>query len=252
MRRYEGMPADMLYGFQIPEYDSAAKRLLSKKKILAYILKRTIPEFALARYQDIVEQYIEGEPEIGTVPVDRDMTNAVRLHKAEIPEIRGNRNEDISPAEGTISFDILFRAKAPVSDELITLIINIEAQKQYELPYPLMKRAVYYAGRLISSQKGVKFTNSDYGRLKKIYTIWLCLNGPAGKNAINRYEMMEKICFAIIRRSLKTIISSVSSWCMWDGKRRRIGFWSYCVSCSKKKSQRPRRLNSCGVTTRWN
>ena len=195
MQQNGSTPADILYGFQNPEYDKAAKRLLSKKKILAHILKRTVPEFESVRYQDIADRYIEGEPEVGTVPVDKDLTNAVRLQKKEAPEIRGSRNEDASPTEGVISFDILFRAKAPVSGELITLIVNIEAQKQYTLPYPLMKRAVYYAGRLISSQKGVEFTNSDYGRLKKIYTIWLFLNGPAGKNAINRYELTEKNLF---------------------------------------------------------
>ena len=65
-----------------------------------------------------------------------------------------------------------------------TLIINVEAQKRLNPKkktgdtYPLLKRAVYYASRLISSQKGTEFTNSDYDKIKKVYTIWICMESP--------------------------------------------------------------------------
>ena len=59
-------------------YDKAAKGFLSKKRVLAYILKRTVPEFESVSLDDIVDFYIEGTPEISTVPVFKDKSNAVR------------------------------------------------------------------------------------------------------------------------------------------------------------------------------
>ena len=79
-----------------------------------------------------------------------------------------------------------------------TLIINVEAQKRLNPKkktgdtYPLLKRAVYYASRLISSQKGTEFINSDYDKIKKVYTIWICMEAPQGKSAINRYQLKEQ------------------------------------------------------------
>ena len=182
------------------DYDKAAKGVLSQKKVLAYILKRTVPEFESASLDDIANIYIEGKPEVSTVPVSKDKTNAVRhaLERQDTPKIKGTQNEDNSITEGSIVFDVLFRAKAPVTHEIITLIINVEAQKHLKpkkklvVLYPLLKRAVYYASRLISSQKGTEFTNSDYDKIKKIYTIWICMEAPHGKSAINRYQLKKQ------------------------------------------------------------
>ncbi|WP_370850935.1 hypothetical protein [Megasphaera sp.] len=181
-------------------YDKAAKGFLSKKKVLAYILKRTVPEFESVSLDDIADFYIEGTPEVSTVPVYKDKTNAVRqaLAKQDTHTIKGAQNEDNSITEGSIVFDILFRAKAPGTDEIITLIINVEAQRNLHPKkktggtYPLLKRAVYYASRLISSQKETEFVNSDYDKIKKVYTIWICMEAPDGKSAINRYQLKEQ------------------------------------------------------------
>ena len=51
------------------DYDKAAKGVLSQKMVLAYILKRTVPEFESASLDDIANIYIEGTPEVSTVPV---------------------------------------------------------------------------------------------------------------------------------------------------------------------------------------
>ena len=107
--------------------------------------------------------------------------------KQNNPNIHGLQNEDNSVTEGSVTFDILFHAKAPGTDDLITLIINVEAQKSLSPKtkkgevYPLMKRAVYYISRLISSQKETEFTGSDYGKIKKVYSIWICMESPHGK-----------------------------------------------------------------------
>ncbi len=181
---------DTLVGYGNAQYDQHAKRILADKKIMAYILKRTVPEFQDATLEDIAEKYIEGEPQIGTVPVNPDKTHATRGGK-----VKGDRNESTSPTEGWVTFDILFHAKAPGSGDLLTLIINVEAQKtqnKNRLGYDILKRAVYYAGRLISSQKETEFAGSDYDGVKKVYSIFICMDSPNGKNAINRYEMTER------------------------------------------------------------
>ncbi len=44
-----------------------------------------------------------------------------------------------------------------------------------------MTRGVYYAARLISRQKGTVFERSDYDKIQKVYTIWICPS-PSGAN----------------------------------------------------------------------
>lgn len=186
---------DVLLGYANPAYDQMAKRLLAQKKVMARILKRTVPEFAEASLADIADKYIEGELQIGEIPVHADKTNAVRNAPRSPKELRGNNTENASATEGWVHFDILFQAKAPKTGELITLIINLEAQKtqaRHRLGYALLRRAVYYASRLISSQKETEFTGIDYDNIKKVYTIWLCMDSPTGKSYINRYDIAEK------------------------------------------------------------
>ena len=159
-------------------YDKAAKNVLSQKKILAYILKRTVPEFESVSLDDIANIYIEGTPEVSTVPVSKNKTNAVRhaLERQDTLEIKGTQNEDNSITEGSIVFDILFRAKAPATNEVITLIINVEAQKDEPKGYEILNRAIFYVSRLISSQKERDFENSSYNDIKRVYSIWVCMN----------------------------------------------------------------------------
>ena len=180
--------------YQDPTYDQHAKRLLSQRAIMARLLKRTVPEFKDAAIADIADKYIEGTPEISSIPVDRDKTNDVRGRLRSPKEFLGNATENIGITEGWIRFDILFHARVPRSGELITLIINVEAQrtqKRSKLGYAILRRAVYYASRLISAQKETEFTGSSYDEIKKVYTIWLCMDSPDGKSAINRYDLNE-------------------------------------------------------------
>ena len=56
------------------DYDKAAKDVLSQQKVLAYILKRTVPEFESASLDDIANIYIEGTPEVSTGPVSGSLS----------------------------------------------------------------------------------------------------------------------------------------------------------------------------------
>ena len=180
---------DSLYGSDNAKYDQHAKHLLASRKLLAEIVKKVVPEFQDASIDDIANKYIEGTPLVGSVPVNPGLTNAVPS------KISGDRNEDGAPKEGYITYDILFHARAPGTEETMTLIINVEAQrtqKESTLTYHLMKRAVFYACRLISSQKEREFEGKDYNSIKKIYSIWICMDSPSEDSYINRYRLEEK------------------------------------------------------------
>ena len=80
-----------------------------------------------------------------------------------------------------------------IAEKYISLIINVEAQNDYYPGYPLITRGVYYCCRMISSQYGREFTGPDYGKLKKVYSIWICMNPPKNKeNTITRYRLVEE------------------------------------------------------------
>ena len=163
-------------------YDTQCKLLLSEKPILARIMKGCIEEYKDCTIEQI-EGFIEGKPDISTFALHPNGKT-----------IRGTNTEDSSINEGTIYYDIRFTALAPSTNELIELIINIEAQNKYNPGYPLVKRGVYYAARLISSQFGTEIDKQDYGGLKKVYTIWICMNPPESvKNTIIGFNLGMRI-----------------------------------------------------------
>ena len=165
-------------------FDAACKRLLANKSILAWIMKDCVEEYRNCSIEDIAEKYIEGNPSISQTAVHPDETNS---------NVRGIGNEDTTLTEGTVTYDIRFMALVPESDGKIELIINIEAQNKYNPGYPLLKRGVYYGSRMISAQYGTEFDASHYEKIKKVYSIWICMNPPQkNKNCITRYSIKEE------------------------------------------------------------
>ena len=82
---------------------------------------------------------------------------------------------------------------APDTEELIELIINIEAQNKFNPGYPLLKRGIYYCSRMISGQYGTVFTKSHYEKIKKVYSIWVCTNSnKEWEYNIARYGIIEE------------------------------------------------------------
>lgn len=175
--------------------DAVCKRLLANKSILAWILKDCVEEYRDCDMQDIAEKYIENEPQIAEIAVNSDETNT---------SIRGMSNEDATVTEGTVTYDIRFMASAPVSGELIQLIINIEAQNDFYPGYPLIKRGIYYCSRMMSAQYGTEFTQSHYGDIKKVYSIWICANPPKNRqNTITRYRITEESIVGNAKEDIK-------------------------------------------------
>ena len=170
-------------------YDTQCKRVLSQKEILARILARTVKEFEGMSVEEIIP-CIEGTPEISSIPVDTGKTNDKELHAKRIT---GLSNEDAVPDEGAVYYDIRFYANIPKSQEVIRLIINLEAQKSYYPGYHIVTRGIFYGARMISAQLGTEFTHSKYNNIKKVYSIWLCMDAPQKVgNAIAKYSIQKQ------------------------------------------------------------
>lgn len=164
------------------QYDAAVKRILSDKNILAWIMKGTMKEFREIPIEGIID-CIEGVPEVSAVSIEPGRTNAA---------IIGDTTEDKVWNEGSVLFDIRFHAVTP-NRERIQLIINVEAQKNYYPGYDLVTRGIFYGARLLSSQKEREFTGSGYDEMKKVYSIWVCMNAPRYlQNTITEYSIQQE------------------------------------------------------------
>lgn len=153
------------------QYDAAAKCLLGEKIILAHILIRTIDEFKGMTADEVV-LLIEGEPYIGQVPVEPGATN----QKIEYGSTRitGMNTENVEMNEGTTFFDIIFYVR--MKNGRSKIIINVEAQRKEPDKYRIINRAIFYVGRMISSQKEREFTGMNYDDIEPVYSIWICMN----------------------------------------------------------------------------
>ena len=130
-------------------------------------------------------ELIEGTPQVSKI--------AVNPGESIMPEITGDNVEDAIPYEGKITYDIRFRALVPERDELIQLIMDVEAQKDYYPGYDILTRGIYYGARMISAQKGTEFIDDDYDKIKKVYSIWICMNVPSyAENTITEYGLQKR------------------------------------------------------------
>jgi len=162
-------------------YDESCKKILADKAILAWIMKECVAEYADVDVKEIASRYIEGVPDIGVTEILTSRT------------IKGLPNEMIGNNDGKVFFDIRYRALAPKDNELIQLIINVEAQNDQHPGYPLVKRGIFYDCLMISNQYGTEFDKLDYNQIKKVYSIWLCRNVPKKlAGSITAYEMNER------------------------------------------------------------
>lgn len=160
-------------------YDAEVKKILSDKTILAWIMKYSMQEFADYPIEEIRE-CIEGTPEIATI----------KVRPGHTPEaIMGMPNEDKVPGEGEITYDIRFYVRTR-GLERIKIIVNIEAQNKYYPGYDLVTRAIFYCARLLSAQLDTEFVPRNYDDIKKVYSIWICMDVPKyAEYTITRYKI---------------------------------------------------------------
>lgn len=168
-------------------YDTNIKYLLADKQILSRILKYTIEEFQDTDIEDIMK-CIGNDIEIGTRPVEAGLSNLGR--------VKETITEDNVPGEGVIYYDIRFTAYHLKKE--IKILINVEAQRtsnSNKLGYHLENRIVFYLARMISAQKQTEFFHSDFDNLKKVRSIWICMDGDVTEDSIEEISFERKTIF---------------------------------------------------------
>lgn len=167
------------------QYDEHAKSILGLKEVLAKILVGVTEEFKGMEPEDVI-QYIEGEAEIGAVLVNTGETNMFQA-------IKGLNLESKIPGEGQITYDVRFYVRDPRKEERIEIIVDVEAQKENP-GYDLVPRGIFYNARQISAQLDRDFKIPNYGDIKKVYSIWICMNSPKKlENSIIKYAMQPEL-----------------------------------------------------------
>ncbi len=153
--------------------DAPGKKLLFNKGALAIIIKSLIDD--CGKYS-----YIEIGDKIGSITGDRQVT-------ADVSEegIRRLQSEGVSVLEKLIRYDVYLnfndKDKDTGKDRLST--IDIEIQQELPADYPLVKRGLYYAFRSVCSQLGDITGVTNYGKLHKVYSIWLMVKQDENRKA---------------------------------------------------------------------
>ncbi|HJA91639.1 MAG TPA: Rpn family recombination-promoting nuclease/putative transposase [Candidatus Eisenbergiella merdipullorum] len=149
------------------QYDHHIRNLLRFRPVISHILIRTLRE------------YRSLSPQEAAALIDPAHADALLV---------GESIEDAVPEEGEVYYDLRFSAGLPISDPArakndnarrsLFLLINLEAQKKFYQKYRLVTRGIFYGARMLSSQLGREFRHSNYQKLKKVYSIWICMNAP--------------------------------------------------------------------------
>ncbi|MBD5504478.1 MAG: hypothetical protein HDR09_12310 [Lachnospiraceae bacterium] len=164
--------------------DGASKTVLHSKEVLAIILQETVEEYKGYSVSEIMD-FIEADSIMESGEVSTGRTNT---------QVRGDNPEFVQLNEKTSNFDIIFHAKNPRLSNgkvIVNLHIDVEPQKTYRPGYPVEKRGIYYLARSLSSQLSLVTEKTDYNRLEKCYSIWICRDDiPAGEQySVSFYKM---------------------------------------------------------------
>lgn len=150
--------------------------------MLAWILKRFVPEYQNYELKDIEKKYIQAE----TI-----MVSKIGVEQGS-ETIQGVKNEDAVQGEAAVFYDVLFHVWYPGMDrKQIGMYLNLEAQLDYYPGYPIEPRGIYYAARRLTAQLKRIDKDTNYGSLQKVYSIWLCMgNVPVyEENTVSLYSL---------------------------------------------------------------
>lgn len=209
----EGLKRSLMVAGAKAAYDEHVKQILARKIVLAHLLVGVVPEYAGMEPEEVVP-LIEQEPEISEVPVLPGETNQPgeeRLSgfsgktsqlKQELPQVSGMSTESKVPYEGTVTYDIRFSVWHPDRKKKHKIIVDVEAQKEKPGQYDIVTRGIFYNARQLSAQLGTEFEIPNYGDLKKVYSIWICINVPSYlENTAAIYEMQERDLVGTLKRT---------------------------------------------------
>ena len=176
--------------------DEKCHDIFMNKEILAPILKQTIEE-----YRDLTVEEIQS------------LIDEASISKVEsVSEYAGAKNVKIEPidtalksvSDKSIYFDVFFKAALPKDKQTkvsFQLYVDIEPQGNYYVGYPLTKRSIYYVARSLARQLGVLSGETDYGKLQKCYSIWICYDPKIPKKLKNtacRYSFTKKDIYCTV------------------------------------------------------
>lgn len=204
----EGLKRGLTVAGAKAAYDEHVKQILARKIVLAHLLVGVVPEYAGMEPEEVVP-LIEQEPEISAVPVLPGETNqpgnSERLGEtnwSELPRVSRMSTESKVPYEGTITYDIRFSVWHPDRKKKHKIIVDVEAQKEKPGQYDIVTRGIFYNARQLSAQLGTEFEIPKYGDLKKVYSIWICINVPSYlENTAAIYEMQERDLVGTLKRT---------------------------------------------------
>ena len=169
-------------------YDKNVKELLADIQVLSRIVKHTVTEVENLSIQEIMDCIDRSSIRVGVVPVEPGLTNMGKVESIQ--------TEDAIPNEDYVTYDIRFMLVAAAME--LKIIINIEAQRSMShssLGYHLENRIVFYLARLISSQKSINFAKSEYDNIKKVYSIWICMDAGRNSDSISRISLKSDTLF---------------------------------------------------------
>ena len=89
--------------------------------------------------------------------------------------------------------DLQCTAFMPKEGKNVKLLLNLEGKNQFKSGYPLISEGVNEGLQKVSWQNGVKQREKKDEHMKKIYSIWICVNAPRKMgNTISVYELIKK------------------------------------------------------------
>ena len=155
-------------------YDAQCKKILSLKKVVAYLFKECLSEykdFSLEEVYDLLD-----EDHMSCKMVSQNV-------------------EYLKIPDSLVRYDLLFELKHPKNDRR-KVLIDMEPQGIDPGGDALYHRAFYYVCRLISGQRNDPkgFTGEAYEEMHKIISFWICLRHANYKdNQLYRYYVEEKM-----------------------------------------------------------
>ena len=165
-------------------FDRFTKKVLSLKSVVANLLMGSAEEYKDCSFAEVMS-CLDTNPKVGEEPVDDSFIM-----------MDNSGGETVSVNDGLRSFDTKFKVKLPQSykekhkqDERVSVMVNMESQKSSNVGYSMEARGIYYLSRLISSQFNVEFSKSEFSKILKAYSYWICMNVPDNEaNTITRYS----------------------------------------------------------------
>lgn len=178
------------------QYDIQAKKLFGTKSVFARIIQLCVPEFLGMDIEEVKSHILDVQVLSKEVSEGYGDGRFVRNEEERILLLS---SESKVEGEKSIFFDIKTLVRNPrykqgdlSSYGTIEIIINLEMQMDSKrLKYAIEQRGVYYTSRMISEQLGSLTEETNYGELRKVYSIWVILGEKEDKISYMRLKDQE-------------------------------------------------------------